>query len=139
MREPSVTTKVLDNLAVLYTDEYINGLVGEKLEEQCCKVIEKGLNRIIINFRQTELINSIAISILIGVIERIMESRGVLCFSNLTKINKEIFEMLGLTRYVRIFETEEEAINQMSILPLEDRGEEGIMEEDNGKQERTGV
>ncbi len=134
MKRLSVTSKVLDNLVVIYTDEYINGLVGEKLEEQCCEVINKGLNRIIINFRHTELINSIAISIIIGVMEKIMESRGTLYFSNLTKTNKEIFEMLGLTRYVKIFDTEEEAISHlMSILPLADNCSEGIMETTNEK------
>ncbi|MFQ5900123.1 MAG: STAS domain-containing protein [Thermodesulfobacteriota bacterium] len=108
--KPLSDSKKVGDCIVLYTDGYLNGLGAEKLEDKCETIINGGYRNIVINFGNTEFINSIGISILIGVIEKISKVEGRLSFSNLTKINQETFEMLGLTKYVPIYETEEKAL-----------------------------
>ena len=71
------------------------------LEVRCQELLAGGVRSIVINFEETELINSIGISILLGVIEAVNESRGTLVLSNLSATNRELFEMLGLLMHVR--------------------------------------
>lgn len=104
-----LTTEVDRDYVIFRTDGYINNLGGEKIEREFEANLKKGYRKFIINFEKTELINSIGISILIGVIEKILESEGKLYFSNLSPVNAEIFEIMGLTKYVPIFNTDEEA------------------------------
>ena len=66
-----------------------------------------------INFEETELINSIGISILLGVIESVNYSQGSLVLSNLNASNRELFEMLGLMSHVEMLDTEESALAKL--------------------------
>lgn len=103
---------------VLYPDNYLNDLEGEKLEEMCDLFIKKGFKYIIIDFSNTDLINSIGISILIGIIEKIKDKKGIVAFSGLKKVNLDIFNIVGLTKHIPVVKTEEEAL---ALVKFEDR------------------
>lgn len=95
---------------ILYPDNYINDIEGEKLEELCDAFIKKGYTRIVIDFSGTDIINSIGISILIGIIEKIRDKKGVISFSGLKKVNYDIFSIVGLTKQIPVFRTEDDAL-----------------------------
>ena len=57
---------------------------------------------------ETDLINSVGISILIGVIERVRGLGGELAFSELTQVNEEIFRIMGLARHARLLRNDGE-------------------------------
>ncbi|MBE9528572.1 MAG: STAS domain-containing protein [Proteobacteria bacterium] len=98
---------------VLYPQNYINGIEGEKLEEVCGTFFEKGIKKFVIDFSETDIINSIGVSILIGIIEKIKESKGVVLFSGLNKVNLEVFRIVGLTKLIPSFATEADALEEM--------------------------
>jgi anti-anti-sigma factor len=100
--------------AVVRTNGYINNLGAERIEQEIEGLIEKGFKRFIINFAHSPIINSMGLSILIGVIEKTMEVGGKLAFSNLTEVNAETMEIMGLTGYATILPTEEEAVAQFT-------------------------
>ena len=106
--------KLLENCAIVYSDNYLNAIEGEKLEYECEELLEKGFRKVVIDFKSTEFVNSIGISILIGIMEKVKENNGTLLFSSLRKANRDAFNMLGLTKYVSIYETEEEALHYVS-------------------------
>ncbi len=114
MDEPSLDLKGFKDCVIIYPERYLNGLCAEKLEEECDVIIKKGIKKIIINFKNTELINSIGISILIGIIDKLNKVKGSLYFTNLTKAHKETIHMLGLTKFVPIHETEEMALSHVN-------------------------
>ncbi|MBI5587744.1 MAG: STAS domain-containing protein [Deltaproteobacteria bacterium] len=97
---------------VLYPDNYINVVEGEKLEDLCDHYIDLGFKRIVIDFSSTELINSIGISILIGIIEKVRERKGSVAFSGLKAVNYDIFNIVGLTKHIPVFKTDEEAVKE---------------------------
>ena len=105
--------KELEGCVVIYTDNYLNDIEGGKLEDECDVFLNRGKRKIVIDFADTELINSIGISILVGIMEKVKKRNGILFFSSLTKINHDIFNILGLAKYIPIFQTEEEAIRKM--------------------------
>ncbi|HVF88644.1 MAG TPA: STAS domain-containing protein [Blastocatellia bacterium] len=109
-----VRTRIENGVAIIYPGPYLNQLRGEGLEGRCGELLASGIRGIVINFEETELINSIGISILLGIIETVNESSGSLVLSNLSATNRELFEMLGLLVHVRIEETEEVAVAKLS-------------------------
>lgn len=113
MERSFLVIKEVGDCGIVYANGYLNGLGAERLEEECKNLLKKGIKKIIINFKKTELINSIGISILIGIIETVKEAEGHLGFCNLSRVHAETFEMLGFTKYVPIFASEEEALMSM--------------------------
>lgn len=109
-------SKMVGGAAVIYPGPYLNQLRGEDIEMKCKELLGRGVRQLVINFHETELINSIGISILIGVIEAVNEADGRLMLSNLSQTNRELFEMLGLLAHVSIEETEESALAQLGSL-----------------------
>lgn len=107
--------KAMGDCAVLYSDDYLNAVEGERLEDDCVELLKSGFRKVVIDFSRTEFVNSIGISNLIGIIEKVRESEGRLLFSSLRRANVDAFTMLGLTRYVPIFETEEEALRSCNL------------------------
>ena len=106
--------KELDDTVILYPHDYINDIEGEKLEEICDAFLAKGVKKVVIDFSDTEMVNSIGVSILIGVIERIKDKKGVILFSGLKKVNRDIFDIVGLTKLIPVFGSEDDAVNEIS-------------------------
>ena len=110
-----VKAKVVGSAAILYPGAYLNKLKGEVLESRCQEFLIQGVRRLVINFEETELINSIGISILLGVIETVNSANGVLLISNLNESNRELFEMLGLMSHIQIEDSEQLALAKLSV------------------------
>ena len=97
-------------VAVVYAGDYVNKLSGQRIERECVQRIEHGCRALVINFRDTELVNSIGVSILLGVIDA-AERRGArVAFSNVSPHTVKLFELLGLTRLVVLADSEEAAL-----------------------------
>jgi len=114
MSVSEIRAKLVEDAAVIYPGPYLNQLRGEDVENQCQELLTNGVRRIVINFAETELINSIGISILLGVIESVNQADGSLVLSNLNGSNRELFEMLGLMSHIEMVETEEIALLKLS-------------------------
>ena len=110
----TVRSRVLGEMAVIYASDYLNRLSGERIERECRLRLEAGCRALIINFRDTELVNSIGISILLGVIDAAETAGAHLVFSDVNLQTVELFEMLGLTRHVALARDEAEAINTLT-------------------------
>jgi len=106
----TVRTRDAGNAVVVYVDGYLNSLLGEEVERVVQELLNTGGQRVLLNFGETRLINSIGISFIIGVVEKIMERNGLLAFCSLSRMNRELFQMTGVARYVRAFDTEDDAL-----------------------------
>ena len=100
--------------AIVYASDYLNKLTGEKIERECRRQLDAGCRALIIDFSDTELVNSIGISILLGIIDVAERSGAQVVFSDVNKQTVELFEMLGLTRHVVLAKDEEEAISTLA-------------------------
>ena len=97
-------------VAVVYAGDYVNKLSGQRIERECMLRLEAGCRALVINFRGTELVNSIGVSILLGVIE-VAERRGApVVFASVSRHTVKLFELLGLTRLVAMADSEEAAL-----------------------------
>ena len=64
-QQNSIQARCVGEAAIIYASDYLNKLGGEKIERECRRQLESGRRALIINFRDTELVNSIGVSILV--------------------------------------------------------------------------
>jgi anti-anti-sigma factor len=105
-----VHTRAVGGAAIIYASDYLNKLSGERIERECRLQLEAGCRALVINFKDTELVNSIGVSILMGVIDAAEDVGAQLVFSDMSTQTVELFEMLGLTRLVALAGNEAEAL-----------------------------
>lgn len=103
-----------DALAVIYTEGYINNQGGEEIAREAFKLIDDGVKTLLLNLSGTKIVNSIGISILIEIIERMLEIEGRLAFCALTPTIEKTFHIMGLTQYASIFADEESAVGELA-------------------------
>ena len=103
-----------DGLAVVYTEGYINNQGGEEIARMADSLIKDGHKVLLLNLAGTKIVNSIGISILIEIIERMIEIEGRLAFCNLTPTIAKTFQIMGLAQYAGIFSDEPTALAELS-------------------------
>jgi anti-anti-sigma factor len=105
-----VLTRDEGETLVVYVVGYLNSLLGEEVEKVVGSRIPGSAHRVLLNFGQTRMVNSIGISYIIGVVEKVMEGNGRMAFCEVSRINRDLFQVTGLSKYVRSFDTEQEAL-----------------------------
>ena len=88
--------------SVIFAGDYLNKLGGEQLEYECKRRIDEGCRELVVNFSKTEIVNSIGISILLGVIDTASNNGATVAFSDVNEGTIELFNMLGLSKHVTI-------------------------------------
>jgi stage II sporulation protein AA (anti-sigma F factor antagonist) len=106
----TVRSHCIGTTAVVYASDYLNKLTGEKIERECRRQLDSGCRALVIDFSDTELVNSIGISILLGIIDVAEKNGATVVFSDVNSQTVALFEMLGLTRHVQLAKDEHEAI-----------------------------
>ena len=101
------------DVAVLSTDGYINNQGGEEIARQAYAQLESGAKSLVLNLEKTRIVNSIGISILIEVLEKVMDRKGKLVFCGLTPTIDKTFRIMGLAQYAPIYPDEATAVAQM--------------------------
>lgn len=86
----------------IFAGDYLNKLSGEKLEYECRRLLDGGCEEIEVNFSHTEMVNSIGISILLGIIDIAARNGAKVVFTDVANDKVELFNMLGLTNHVTI-------------------------------------
>ena len=64
-----VQARCIGETAIIYASDYLNKLSGERIERECRYQLQSGCRALVINFQNTELVNSIGVSVLMGVID----------------------------------------------------------------------
>ena len=85
-----------------FADEAINSLIHASVSE--------GIRKFVLNFTDVSYINSSGIAILIGIVTSPTHKDLTFRVYGLTPHFKKIFRMIGLTQYVNVLGTEEEAL-----------------------------
>jgi anti-anti-sigma factor len=114
--EMRVAVERKPNGAILYTKGYINNVGGDEIATRVYELMDGGVRTLLLNLRETKIVNSIGISILIEIIEKMMEQGGRIAFCCLTPVIHKTFQIMGLANYATIFVSEEEAVAELKLL-----------------------
>ena len=110
----AVKSHCVGTTAVIYASDYLNKLTGERIERECRRQLDSGCRALVIDFAETNLVNSIGISILLGIIDIAEKNNAQIVFADVNNQTVELFDMLGLTRHVALAKDEEEALSSLS-------------------------
>jgi anti-sigma B factor antagonist len=104
-----VTVERRGHLACIRTEGYINNEGGEEVARAAYQLLDDGVRHLILDLSGSRIINSIGISILIEVLERLLASQGRLVFCGLTPTIEKTFQIMGLSQYATLLPTADEA------------------------------
>ena len=110
----SLTTRNEGDVVIIETNGYLNNVGGEQIAQTCYKEIDGGKKLFLINLENSKVVNSIGVSILIEIIEKLQDVDGKLGCYNLAPIVEKTFNIMGLTKYSSVFASESEALEGMS-------------------------
>lgn len=103
------------NGAILYTKGYINNVGGEEIANRAYELMDADVRALLLNLRETKIVNSIGISILIEIIEKMIDKGGKIGFCCLTPVIHKTFQIMGLANYASIYADEETATREMGL------------------------
>ena len=109
----SLTTRNEGDVVIIETNGYLNNVGGEQIAQACYKEIDNGKKLFLINLENSKVVNSIGVSILIEIIEKLQDVDGKLGYYNLAPIVEKTFNIMGLTKYSSVFSSESEALQGM--------------------------
>lgn len=104
----------VQDVLFLDCDGYINQTAGEALADYCLKEIEKGSRKVVLNMEKSTVINSVGVSIIIEIIEKLQQVNGQIGYYNLAPIVAKTFKIMGLTDYSTIYQSEQEALQHLT-------------------------
>jgi anti-anti-sigma factor len=112
-----LTVDPRDGVAILYTEGYINNEGGEQIARAAYRLFEDDYDTLLLNLQGTKIVNSIGISILIEIIEKILEIKGRLAFCCLTPTIEKTFHIMGLAQYASIYPDQDTALGALAAAP----------------------
>ena len=102
-----------NSIVIIETNGYLNNIGGEAVSAVVYEKMAQGQTKFLINMAGTKIVNSIGVSILIEIIEKLQEVNGKIGYYNLAPIVAKTFNIMGLTKYSSVFESEEAAVNEL--------------------------
>ena len=114
MSEFTLNKRIEGDIVIIETSGYLNNVGGEKISEECYEEIENGKKLFLLNLENSKVVNSIGVSILIEIIEKLQDVDGKLGYYNLAPIVEKTFNIMGLSKYSTIYSSEEEAVSGMT-------------------------
>ena len=105
----NLISELHDKTLVIKTEGYINSGGGEKIVKEFEKHAD--VNKLILNLENSKVVNSIGISHIIEVIEKLNQTDGKLVFTNLDPTIEKTFSIMGLFQFAEKADTVESALN----------------------------
>lgn len=110
----SVSTESLPGgIGVISASGYINNEGGQAIADAVEKLLGEQNRTLLVDLAGTKIINSIGISILLEILERLLDGGGRLAFCNLTPTIAKTFEIMGLAQYAGIYPDRSSALAQL--------------------------
>ena len=102
-----------DGLGIVEIVGYINNVGGEKVVETCDELATQGVSSIILNLEGCTIVNSIGVSFLIELVEKVKEDGGRLAFCCASPTIAKTFRIMGLLQNSTVHESEAEALESL--------------------------
>ena len=98
-----------DGFGLIAASGYINNEGGQAIADAANQLMDQGCKTPLIDLDGTRIINSIGVSILLEILEKLMDEKGQLAFCNLTPTISKTFEIMGLVQYASVYSDREAA------------------------------
>ncbi len=106
----SINVRKTNDVAIIDLKGDVTTLSEDTISDAFDSITKDGFNKILLNFQNVEYINSAGIAILIGMVTETRKNNQLLNIYGLSNHFEKIFKMVGLTRYTKIFNDENTAL-----------------------------
>ena len=106
----SITSELRGDCLVMTASGYVNNTGGEKISDEFNKYFSEGTKKIVLNLSESKVVNSIGISFLIEIIEKLNDNDGTLVFTNLDPSIEKTFTIMGLFHFAKKADSVDDAI-----------------------------
>ena len=103
-----------DGVGVIAAAGYINNEGGQAIADAATELMDQGCGTLLIDLEGTRIINSIGVSILLEIMEKLLEEKGRLAFCNLTPTISKTFEIMGLVQYAAVYPDRQTAATELA-------------------------
>src|SRR3972149_5335931 len=87
-QEFSLTSELRDMRLVIATSGYVNNVGGGAISTEFGRHFDTGVREVVINLAQSKVVNSIGMSFLLEILEKLHEAGGKLIFTNFNLAGK---------------------------------------------------
>ncbi len=110
----TINSEIADDIFILRSNGYLDEFGGAKVFKAVEESLPEGCNKLILNLKESPVINSQGIAQIIELSEIIVDDKcGELAFVGLSDLTHGVFKMVGLLQMGNPFESEKEAIEAM--------------------------
>jgi anti-anti-sigma factor len=113
-QENKVLFQNRDNLTIIDIKGNITSISEPFLSDAFKNASEHDTSNILFRFDEIASVNGAGIAILIKLLSASRKENKVVAITGISENFKQIFEMAGITRFVKIFDKEEDAINYLT-------------------------
>ncbi len=99
IKDFDLKSSMVNDVLVIKTEGYINNAGGEKIAKEFEEPFNNGVTKLLIDIEDSKVVNSIGISFLIEIIEKLNGKGGKLYFSNLDPSIEKTFTIMGLFQF----------------------------------------
>ena len=94
---------ITDGFGLIAASGYINNEGGQAIADAANSLMDQGCKTLLIDLDGTRIINSIGVSILLEILEKLMDEKGQLAFCNRTPTISKTCEIMGLVQYASVY------------------------------------
>ena len=109
-RDIEISTSTEGEVTVIRVSGDVTAMTGGAIDSAYQAASKDGVKKFLLHFGQDVYINSGGIAVLIGIASRSLKQGQIFHIAGLSDHFKKIFTMMGLTKYMKIFPTEEAAL-----------------------------
>ena len=106
----NIISEIHNETLLLKTDGYINNVAGEKILNEFSQKFNGSMSKVVMDLEKSKVVNSIGISYLIDIIEKLNEKNSKLVFTNLDPTIEKTFNIMGLFQFAQKADSVESAL-----------------------------
>jgi anti-anti-sigma factor len=110
-QEFSLTSELRGNRLVIATSGYVNNIGGEAIAAEFNKHFANGVKQVVINLEGSRVVNSIGMSFLLEILEKLQDNDGKLVFTNLDPAVDKMLAIMGIFSMAGKASDVDEALN----------------------------
>ena len=115
--EIKIFKKKLADVGIVALVGDVTSLSEEQIINSYEEFADDGLHLIIFDFALVSYINSSGIAILIGIVNKAKQKGQIISVAGLAPHFQKIFKMVGLTRFIQLHDSVENALNSKGVNP----------------------
>jgi anti-anti-sigma factor len=107
--EPEAVLREAPPLLVIDLRGPVTALASEPLGRAYRLACERGVQQLLLNFADVDRVNSAGIAVLIQLLTEARRANRQLLLTGLSPHHRKLFQLMGLSEYAPVFDTEEAA------------------------------